>query len=289
MTAVAVLGTGIMGAPMARHLAQAGHRVRVWNRTRAKAEPLGEHGVEVADTPAEAVSGVDAVVTMLSDGPAVEDSIRRAQDALAGGTLWIQMSTVGVEATERLAALAQERELVFVDAPVRGSRSQAEDGQLFVLASGPDSERERCAPIFEAIAQGAVWLGEAGQGSRLKLVLNHWVLCSVEAIAETFALAEALGVDPRRFPEIIEGGAMDMGYVHLKGDMIMRREFPPAFPLALADKDLRLILEAADGRMDAPLARAVRAQFERAIELGHGGEDMAATYYASRPRSKLEA
>ena len=86
MTAVAVLGTGIMGAPMARHLAQAGHSVRVWNRTRAKAEPLREHGVEIAETPAQAVSGVDAVVTMLSDGPAVEDSIRRAQDALAGGT-----------------------------------------------------------------------------------------------------------------------------------------------------------------------------------------------------------
>lgn len=283
MAKVAVLGTGIMGGPMARHLVAGGHSVRVWNRTRAKAEGLVSAGVEVADSPADAVAEADVAVTMLTDGPAVEETMSGggALARLSDDGVWIQMSTIGIRATERLAALAAGRGVAFVDAPVLGSRPQAEEGTLLVLASGPASARERCAPVFDAIARGTVWLGEAGAGTRLKLVLNHWVLCSVESIAETFALAQTLGLDPARFEEIISGGAMDMPYVHIKGEMIMKREFPAAFPLRLARKDLGLIIEAAGDRLELPVAEAASRQFERAIELGHGEEDMAATYYAS--------
>lgn len=283
MARVAVLGTGIMGAPMAHRLLEAGHEVRVWNRTRARAEALGEAGAAVADSPTEAVAKAELLVTMLADGAAVEDAMVKGGGlaAMPDDAVWIQMGTIGVRATERLAALAAERGVAFVDAPVLGSRPQAEEGTLFVLASGPESAHGRCDPIFEAVGRAAVWLGEAGAGSRLKLVLNHWILCTVENIAETFALAEALDVDPRRLLEIVEGGSMDMPYLHIKGEAIMKREFPASFTLRLARKDLGLIAEAADERLDLPLAKAAIRQFDRAIELGHGDEDMAATFYAS--------
>jgi 3-hydroxyisobutyrate dehydrogenase len=269
---------------MARHLLEAGHEVRVWNRTRARAEVLGEAGAKVEDSPTGAVAEAEFVVTMLSDETAVQDAMvgGGALAAVPEDALWIQMGTIGVRATEQLAALAAERGVAFVDAPVLGSKSQAEEGTLLVLASGPGSARERCEPIFDAVGRGAIWLGEAGAGTRLKLVLNHWILCTVENIAETFALAEVLDVDPSRFLEIVGGGAMDMPYLHIKGDAIMKREFPASFPLRLARKDLGLITEAADERLELPLAEAASRQFDRAIELDHGDEDMAATYYASR-------
>jgi 3-hydroxyisobutyrate dehydrogenase len=166
---VAVLGTGIMGGPIARRLAEAGHEVRVWNRTREKAEALA--GVTVAATPAEAAAGAEAVVTMLADAAAVDAVM--AAGGVPDGTLWIQMSTVGAEPTDRWARAAGERDVVFVDAPVLGSRPHAEAGELFVLASGPEEARPRCEPLFAPLARRVEWLGEAGLGSRLKLVFGH--------------------------------------------------------------------------------------------------------------------
>lgn len=269
-----MLGTGIMGAPMARRLAAAGHEVRAWNRSPGKIPP----GVGAAATPGEAVEGVEALLTMLADGPAVEAVMEDVRPP--AGTLWLQTSTVGVAAAERLAALAAERELVLVDAPVMGSRPQAEAGRLVVLAAGPEVAREAAAPIFDAIAERVVWLDRSGDGSRLKVVLNSWILCTVENLAETLALAGALGLDPRRFFEGIEGMPFDMPYAHLKGALMTAGEFPPAFPLRLARKDLALAVEAAGG-LELPVLRAALAQFERALELGAGDEDSAAVARAS--------
>ena len=282
MAHVAVLGTGIMGAPMARNLVRAGHDVRVWNRTVGKAESLAEDGVTVARTAQEAVAGVEFVITMLTDAQAVEQVMVEdgALDALPDGSLWIQSSTIGVAATERLARLTEERRVVFVDAPVLGTKKPAEDGELVMLASGPEDAREACEPVFAAIARHSVWLGEAGLSTRLKLVVNSWILCTVENIAETFVLARTLGLDPRRFLEAIAGGGMDMPYAHLKGEPILNEDFPASFPLRLARKDVALILEAAS-ELDLPLVRATLGQFDRALQLGHGDEDMSAVYYAS--------
>lgn len=282
MARVAVLGMGIMGGPMARNLLRAGHKVSVWNRTEEKARALEDDGAEVTGSPADAVTGAEIVITMLADARAVDAVMldAGALDAIPDGALWLQTSTVGLEATERLAARAEELGIAFVDAPVLGSSKPAEDGELVVLASGPDEARPRCEPVFDAIARSHMWLGEAGLGTRLKLVANNWILCTVENIAETFVLAEKLGVDPRRFLEVIAGGGMDMPYAHVKGEMILKGEFPPSFPLRLARKDAALIVEAA-GDVDLPLARATSAQFDRAFELGHGDEDMIAIYSAS--------
>jgi 3-hydroxyisobutyrate dehydrogenase len=279
---VAVLGTGIMGGPMARNLARATHNLTVWNRTVQKAEALEVDGARVAATPLDAVRDAESVLTMLADARAVEATMIEsgALDVLPQGALWIQSSTIGVAATERLAELAGERGITFVDAPVLGTKKPAEDGQLFMLASGPEEARGRCKPVFDAISRGHVWLGEAGLGTRLKLVVNSWILCTIENLAETFVLAQTLGVDPRSFLEAISGGGMDMPYAHLKGENILNQDFPPSFPLAHARKDAALILDAA-GEVGLPLVRATLQQFDRAFELGHGDEDMSAIYYAS--------
>ncbi len=280
---VAVLGTGIMGAPMARNLAAAGHEVSAWNRSREKAEPLAEHGIAVAGSVAEAVAGAEVVVTMLADAPAVEAVAEEALGALDGAVL-AQMSTIGLAATERLAQRAQAAGVAFVDAPVSGTRQPAEEGKLVVLASGPEEVRERVDPVFDAVGSRTVWLGAAGMGQRLKLVLNAWLLGMTEALAEAIALAEALGLDARTFLETIDGAPVGAPYAQLKGPMMIEGEFPPAFPLALAVKDAGLALEAAEGaglRL-AGLA-AVRDQMQRAADAGHGDQDMAATIHASRP------
>jgi 3-hydroxyisobutyrate dehydrogenase len=271
-----------MGGPMARNLLRAGHEVAVWNRTVQKAEALGGDGARVAAKPADAVRDAEIVLTMLADARAVEAAVIEsgALDEMPQGGLWIQSSTIGVAATERLAEQAGERGITFVDAPVLGTKKPAEDGQLFVLASGPEDARARCEPVFDAISKGHVWLGEAGLGTRLKLVANNWILCTIENLSETFVLAQTLGVDPRSFLEAISGGSMDMPYAHLKGEAILNQDFPPSFPLAHARKDVALILEAA-GDVELPLVRATLQQFDRAFELGHGDEDMSAVYYAS--------
>jgi 3-hydroxyisobutyrate dehydrogenase len=272
---IAFLGTGIMGAPMARNIAQAGHDVIAWNRSADKAEPLAEHGVTVAEDPAEAVRGAEVVVTMLTDGAAVEEVMAAAAPAGDRGATWWQASTVGLAATERLAALAGEHGPAFVDGPVLGTRGPAEEGQLIVLASGPADALDRCAPLFDAVAARTIRLGDAGTGTRAKLVLNHWVLAVTDGIAETIALAEGLGVDPRVFFDAIEGGTLDIGYAKLKGPGMVERDLPVAFPLKHALKDAELVLEAAQRHdLDLGIAPVIRERLARAAEAGHADDDI---------------
>jgi 3-hydroxyisobutyrate dehydrogenase len=278
---VAVLGTGIMGAPMARNLAAAGHDVRAWNRSPEKAAALASDDVEPAGEIAEAVRGADVVITMLADGGAVEAVAGEALPAM-GGAVLAQMSTIGPEATARVAEAAEAAGVPFVDAPVLGTKAPAEQGKLVVLASG--LEDERLGPVFDAVGAKTVWLGEAGAGSRLKLVLNTWLLALTEGLAEAIALAGALGVDPQTFLDTIDGGPIGAPYANLKGKLMIDGDFPPSFPLELALKDARLALAAGEeqGLRLGALA-AVVEQMERAVEAGHGKADMAATIHASRP------
>jgi 3-hydroxyisobutyrate dehydrogenase len=281
---VAVLGTGIMGFPIARNIAASGMEVRAWNRTAERAEPLREHGVKVSGDAAGAVDGADLVITILRDGDAVESAMTDGGGLRACGdsAVWAQMSTVGLKATERLASLAADAGVRYVDAPVVGTKQPAEEGQLTVLASGPEDARGVCDPVFDAVGRRTIWLEGAGDGQRLKMVANSWVLGITEAAAEALALAERLGVPQRRFLELIEGGPLDSAYAQMKGKMMIEREFPPSFPLELAAKDAGLILDAADGSdLRLPLLEAVREQMNRAVELGHGDEDMAATFHAA--------
>jgi 3-hydroxyisobutyrate dehydrogenase len=275
---VAVLGTGTMGAPIAANLVGAGHDVIVWNRTRAKAEAV--EGATVANTPAEAARGAEVLLTMLTDGDAVKETVRGI-DTLP---LWIQMSTVGIEATSELAGMALERGATFVDAPVLGTREPAVHRELVVLASGPSRVQTTCDPIFGAIGKKTIWVGEAGAGTRLKLVVNSWLVSLVTALAEVVAFARAIDVDPELFFAAIADGPLDTAYGDAKGHEMMAEEFPPSFALKLARKDADLALAAArHAGVELPVAQAVAKQFERAARLGHEDEDVAAVYFAVKP------
>ena len=266
---VAVLGTGIMGGAMARNLVAAGHEVTAWNRSRAKAEVLG---AAVAATPAEAVDGVDVVLTMLADGPTVDAVVPELEPEV----LWIQSSTVGIADTERFAA-RHER---FLDAPVLGSQPAAAAGELLVLAAGPDRPEE----LLDAISSRVMWLADTpGAGTKLKLTINLWILNLVENLGETMALSEGLGLDPRWFLDAIGGRPMDTPYAQMKGEKIINRDFSPQFALTLAAKDVALALEMATAAdVDLGLGPVTLERFRRAIELGHGDEDMAAAWFATR-------
>ncbi|MFB6636537.1 NAD(P)-dependent oxidoreductase [Streptomyces chartreusis] len=283
---VSVLGTGIMGAAMARNLAKAGHSVRAWNRTRAKAQPLAADGAFVADSPAEAVEGADVVLTMLYDGPATLEVMREAAPGLRSGAVWMQSTTAGIDGIAALVAFADEHGLVFYDAPVLGTRQPAEAGQLTVLAAGPAEGREKVTPVFDAVGARTVWTGEdggAGSATRLKLVANSWVLAVTNAAGEVLALSKALDVDPQRFFEVIDGGPLDMGYLRAKTGLVLNdRLSPAAFAVSTAAKDARLIVEAGERHgVQLDVATASAERFERATAQGHGDEDMAAAYFAS--------
>jgi 3-hydroxyisobutyrate dehydrogenase len=285
---VAVLGAGgTMGYPMARNLARARMTVTAWNRSPDKITPLVDDGVRVAGSPAEAAAGADIVLTMLADAEAVlaaMDGPQGAAAAMTAAAAWAQMSTIGEAGTDECARLAADRDLTFVDAPVLGTRQPAEQGQLVVLASGPAEARDRIQPVFDVVGGKTIWIGEAGGGTRLKLVANSWVLAVVEAGAETIALAEGLGIRPELFLEAIEGGTLDLPYLRLKAAAIAERNFEPSFRLALAAKDAALVEDAADRHeLDLPLLRAIRERLAEGAR-HHGDQDFSATYLTSAPR-----
>jgi 3-hydroxyisobutyrate dehydrogenase len=284
MTTVAVLGTGTMGAPIARTLMRAGFAVRAWNRTPAKAEALIAGGASFAPRPAVAADGADVLITMLADGAAVENVMTGqagALPALSPGAVWIQMSTIGVEWTQRLAALAAHRGVAFVDAPVSGSSEPAEQGQLVILASGARRVRLRVEPIFDVLGRQTVWLEHVGDGSRLKLALNNWLAVQVEGMAETLTLSATLGLDPHLFVNTIAGGPLASGYAVAKGKAMLDAQFRPGFPLRHAAKDATLARDAArEGGLTLPLTAALLPRWQDAIAHGHGDDDVASAVTA---------
>jgi 3-hydroxyisobutyrate dehydrogenase len=226
------------------------------------------------------------IITMLYDGGTVREVFAQAAPALKPGALWLQSTTVSLGDVAALADLAAAHDVVFYDAPVLGTRQPAEAGMLTVLGAGPAEHRDQLAPVLEAIAAKVVWLDEEGArggATRLKLVANSWVLAATHGAAEVLSLAEALGVDPDRFFEVIAGGPLDMGYLHAKVDLIRQGKLSPAsFAVETAEKDARLIVAAGAEhgvRLDVTAAGAER--FRRAAAQGHGDEDMAASYHAS--------
>jgi 3-hydroxyisobutyrate dehydrogenase len=282
---VAVLGTGIMGAGMARSLLRAGHSVRVWNRTGAKAEPLADDGATVVGTAAEAVAGADVVLVMLFDTAAVLEVLAAAAER-ATDAVWLQASTIGPEGMLEVAALAAGPGLKLVDAPVMGTKGPAEQGTLVSLLSGDEAYVQAARPAIDAYSARVVYAGPSlGAASALKLVCNSWISTVNAAVGQAFALAQGLGIDPALFVEAISGGAADNPYLHMKSDMITKGDYPPSFTLDGAVKDVELILAAARAAQvgDDVLAGLATA-YRRASEAGHGEEDMGAVYHAFPPR-----
>lgn len=282
---IAVLGTGTMGAPIARDLLRAGYRVQVWNRTPAKAASLVAHGARLASSPAEAAAGAQVLITMLTDGSAVKSVMSGpagAFPALGPDAIWVQMSTVGVEWSDRLAELAERHRVSFVDAPVSGSSKPAAEGQLLIFAAGGGAVRSRLEPIFDVLGRRTVWLERAGDGSRLKLAINNWMAVLVEAMAETLALTTSLGLDPDLLLDTVADGPMASDYAMAKGVAMVDGNFIPGFPLRHAAKDAALAVRAAQlHELQLPLTAALLPRWHEAIVDGHGDDDIASAITAA--------
>ncbi len=287
---VAVIGVGIMGAAMTRNLVGAGLTTRVWDRSPSATGPLADAGAVVAASAREAVRDAGVVITMLPTADVVESVIfdGGAADAFADGCVWAQMGTIGVEATRRIAGrlAAQRPGVMFVDAPVSGSKGPAEQGQLLILASGPAAATDVVRPVFDVLGRKTVWLGEAGQGSLVKLVVNAYMSILIEGVAETMELADRLGIGHQQLAEVIEGGPLDAPIADAKLHKMDRQDYAAEFPLEWALKDVDLAISAAGGQAP-PLLAALSGQWHAAVAAGHGRQDISAARLAldspSRP------
>jgi len=212
----------------------------------------------------------------------------RVLAALPRGATWLQMSTIGVDGTERAMALAQARrpDVVFVDAPVSGSKIPAEEGKLLILASGPAAALDALAPVFSVLGQKTMRWKVAGSGSRMKLVLNTWLAVLDEGIAEVAVLAQSLDVSLSDVSACLASTALDAPWALAKLDKIEREAFDPDFALALAAKDLHLALDAAnDAHLRLPMTQSIATQWEAALQAGLGDRDVSGAYLALTGRA----
>lgn len=282
---ITVLGTGIIGTAVAKNLQKSGFKVRVWNRTRSKAEKLQPAGITVCDSPQEAVQDTDVIISLLKDGSAVLEVMQSIEECLSEGTIWVQMSTVGLD-IDALTAFAKQYKLIFFDAPVQGTKQPAEQGQLIILASGSISHRQAVESIFEAIGKHTVWVSEQpGASSRLKLALNSWVFALTHGVAESLSLAKELGIDPNLVVDVVTGGPMDNAYFQQKAQAILTDDYTTSFSIANAVKDAGLVVSAAEKQaLQMDITRAGQQRFQRALDQGHGDKDMAASGLAGKNR-----
>jgi 3-hydroxyisobutyrate dehydrogenase len=262
---------------MATSALRAGIPTIVWNRTAETTRDLAALGAEVAPSAADATRRATIVVTMVTDTEAVLSIARREGmlGALAPGAIWAQMSTIGVGGIEQLVALVEKErpDITFLDAPVSGSKDPAERGDLTIFASGPNSARAAVTPLFEALGQRTIWVGAAGNGTRLKLVNNTWLAFATEAVAASVALAHQLGLDNETVVDALAGGPLVSAWQAAKLQRILAGDFSAQFALSLALKDVRLALEAADGAGFAALA-CLAGEWQTAVDQGLGDQDL---------------
>lgn len=276
---VAVLGTGTMGAAMSRRLLGAGIGVEVWSRNADATVPLVELGARTHDRVVDVAAGADMVITMLPTLEATAEVMLGSGSlwAMRQGAVWVQMATIGVEETDWLVAQAraQRPDVVFVDAPVSGSRAPAETGQLLILASGPRDVAPQLKPVFDALGRATLWLGQAGAGSRMKLVLNTWLAFQTEGAAEAAALAECLGVPTPELFNALSDNPLASPYAMSKLDRMVKGDYRADFALGWALKDLDLVATAASTDV-APVAAAIANRWRGLVRAGSSGLDVAA-------------
>ncbi|MBK4783990.1 MAG: NAD(P)-dependent oxidoreductase [Pantoea sp. Pent] len=276
---VTVLGLGAMGHAFAANLLKKRFTVRGWNRTRAKGEDLVAAGLTLSDSAVQAVEGADVVIAMLADGATTRATLNQAQNALQQGATVAQMGTIGVEATDALIAeLAAARpDVVFIDAPVSGTKAPAENAQILVMASGDRQRAQAAEQVFAAIGKGTQWLGAAGASSRMKLVVNSWLIGLMQSLAESTRLAEQFGFTTDDLWQVLEGSPLAAPYAKMKLGMIASGDFTPQMHLIWALKDARLALDAA-GDTSLPALENIVDVWQQAVDAGYGELDLAAVY-----------
>lgn len=275
---LALLGTGLIGAPAACRLAAAGFDVTVWNRTAAAAEPLRQGGIGVAETPAGAVAGAEAVLLFLLDEEAVAEVLERLLPALAPGTLVIDFATTSVAAAERFATSVTAAGGRAAVAPFFGSVPEVERGALYAVCGNAADDEAELRVLLDQLCSGIHLAGSPGSAAALKLALNVLVFPMVELIGESLALAQALGVDPERVLQVLaEGTGVRSPIYSARGRLILDGDFAPRATVELATKDLALIASAAaEHGLELPLVERTRERFDAAAAAGNAHEDMAA-------------
>lgn len=275
---VAVLGAGTMGRGMTHSLLRNGFTVDVWDRTPEKAAALAADGATAHEDAPDAVREADVVITMVADADAVNQVAFTfgMLEAMRPQSVWAQMGTIGVTAAGELAARAgKERpDVYFVDAPVSGTRQPAENGQLLILASGPDQAKPLVQPVFDALGRETKWLGEAGAGSRLKLVMNSWLVFLLEGVAEILALADSLGVDHQHVLDFLREGNLANPAAAAKFAKMDAGDDSTDWALQWALKDINLAMEASGRRL--PVLDAIRERWAALVDQGLGDRDVSA-------------
>ncbi len=283
---IAFVGLGIMGAPMARNLVEAGFDVAVYTRTSEKAERFAsEHGARAAGTPAEAAEGAETFVTMVPDEPQVEEVLFGADgaaDALSQGALVLDMSTISPTASKAIGERLATQGLEFVEAPVSGSKPKAEDGTLTIMAGAKPESFERALPLFEAMGERIVHVGPVGHGQMAKLLTNTMGAVNAAVLAEAVNTAKAAGLDREAFLDVAAGSAGASAMLNLKGPPMFDETYEPAlFKLDHMLKDVRHTLEEARSLgIELQLGALAETLYAKAAENGHGDQDFAAVYTA---------
>jgi 3-hydroxyisobutyrate dehydrogenase-like beta-hydroxyacid dehydrogenase len=288
---VGFLGLGIMGMPMAANVARAGFELAVWTRTAEKAQGFAaEHGATAADTPAAAAAGAHALVTMVVDGPEVESVLfgnDGAAAVLADGSLCIDMSTIAPTKSRELGQRLGAEGLQFIDAPVTGSRSKAEDGTLTIMVGGPDDTVGRARPLLDAMGERIVPVGPTGHGSLTKVIANTLTAINAAAIGEALTMVRHGGIDPKAFLEVARAGSSASTALELKAGPMLEGDFEPLFKLEHMLKDVRHCLAEAEALgVTLRLAEVAERLYVEAEKAGHGRDDFAAVVTAAEAASR---
>ena len=275
-TKVGFIGTGIMGAPMARNLLKAGFAVTAYNRTKSKAEKLVADGATLADSVAAAAEGADVVITIVSDSPDVEEVYLGASGvcgAIGEGSLAIDMSTISPMVAQRVAAVVEDKGALFLDAPVSGGEGGAINGALSIMVGGPDNAVERARPLFEAMGKTIVHCGPNGAGQVTKLCNQTVCVLNILAAAEAVTLAEKAGLDVDRMLEAVSAGAANSWMIQNLAPLMAKKDYRPGFMIDLQQKDLRLVTEVArEHKVSLPGASLVHQLFTANQAAGEGQE-----------------
>ncbi|PYV18543.1 MAG: hypothetical protein DMG21_04535 [Acidobacteria bacterium] len=277
---IGFIGTGIMGQPMAMNLLKGGHRLSVYNRTKAKTEPLERAGARVAATPAEAARGAGVVMTIVSDSAAAEEVVlgkNGVLETIAAGAVLIDSSTISPTVSRKLACQVAGKNAAMLDAPVTGSKHGAEKGELTFMIGGERATLDRVTPILQLLGKRLIYCGQNGLGLAAKLAQNVIQSTMVEIFSEGFVLAAKAGVRPETMMEIVQGSMARATLTDFKAPFIFRGDFTPYFPLKLMHKDLELAMEAAYAHnLPMPAAAAVKEVYGAAKAQGKGELDYAA-------------
>ncbi|KMT10160.1 hypothetical protein BVRB_5g119210 [Beta vulgaris subsp. vulgaris] len=281
---VGFLGLGIMGKAMAMNLLRNGFKVTVWNRTLSKCDELVEHGATVGETPAAVVRKCKYTIAMLSD-PSAAISVAFEKDGvleeICNGKCYIDMSTVDAETSVKISEGVTSKGGRFLEGPVSGSKKPAEDGQLIILAAGEKGLYDEAIPIFDVLGKKSFFLGQIGNGAKMKLVVNMIMGSMMNAFSEGLDLADSSGLDPRTLLDVLDLGAMANPMFKMKGPSMLQSNYPPAFPLKHQQKDMRLALALGDeNAVSMPVAAAANEAFKKARSMGLGDQDFSAVHEA---------